>query len=893
MIFLIAPFVRAQAPAPVPVFGWPQTDPGDGAAATLTPIAASSIALAPDGAILYAETGRIRRIDSLGKIHTVVTDSQLDGYDMLAADSAGNVYYADAGPSNVMKWTGSGRPVRIVGGGATPAADGIKATDASPFIAGLAAGPGGLFFSDPVTFTIFRVDSAGILRTVAGTGVSGTAGEGGPAIAAQLGGPGRIGFDALGNLYVEDGTQNGVRWLKIDATGTLTRLGSPPQDETGFSVGHDGSIYYNDVVTQGLSRRAPDGSTAPVKVTSGLGFEGCGPGPFDPHTFAAGELQAVSDSHRLLVLTERPFFGNRQKIVQIESGGAVTLVAGGPDEFSGDGGPASMAGLAIPSAVVADAAGNVFIGDSGNHRVRKVTPDGIIQTVAGTGPVESTLYCAPPKNGYLGQISGVAVDSAGTLYVADQAANRVWRQDSGGQLTAFAGNGQSSTYGAIVGSPATAVPLDNIGQVALDQVQNLWIISGSNGLVKVGASGVILDVVSQISPRSISADPFGTLYVTTNERVYRIDSDDSLVPVAALVANPMALIGPGPPGGVEYPLGIPEFAGPPALTASADQNGTVYFVTTESLETLTPDCVVESSTLSESAYFADATFNPAGGVYISDLNGNRIWQMPPAHTTGQTSVSLGAAPVRSLGSGIVLQNPVSFGAGGDGMGLTDYDFLSDAVAPGELIRISGTCLGPRNTVEAAYDGAGDVPVSLAGTRVLFDGKPAPLLSVVAGEIVAVIPYELAAGSETSMSVVNDKGQARVTLHVAPAVPGLLHRVDSQGADAVIALNRNGTLNSRTAPAAPGTVVALFATGLGQTKPPSQDGMKRGSDRQAAAEVTVEINGVTAPVLYAGPAPGLLGLDQINVKVPATTTGVVSLTAAGITRPQSAVLWVSH
>ncbi len=195
--------------------------------------------------------------------------------------------------------------------------------------------------------------------------------------------------------------------------------------------------------------------------------------------------------------------------------------------------------------------------------------------------------------------------------------------------------------------------------------------------------------------------------------------------------------------------------------------------------------------------------------------------------------------------------------------------------------------------EAAYDGAGDVPLSLAGTRVLFDGKPAPLLSVVAGEIVAVTPYELAAGSQTSMSVMNDNGQARATLKVAPAVPGLLHRVDSQGTDTVIALNHNGSLNSRAAPAALGTVVALFVTGSGQTKPPSRDGMKRAGDRQAAVEVTVRINGVTAPVLYAGPAPGLVGLDQINVKVPATTTGIVSLTAAGTTRPQSAVLWISQ
>lgn len=890
LILLGALLVQAQPPAPVPVFGWQAIDRGDGAVAALTPIAASQMALAPDGTLLYAETGRIRQIDSSGRIRTVVTDPDIDSFEFLALDGAGNLYYVNPGPpSSVVKAKSAGAPVPIAGGGMLVAAEGVKATDAQLVVEGLATGPGGVYFSDANTFSIYRVDAGGILRVVAGTGVEGTGGVGGQATSAQLDGPNRIAFDTQGNLFIGDSGME-FRWLRVDASGRLTSLPLPPQDIVAFSFTPDGSIFYSDRITNETYRRLPSGSIQPVEVRSGVGFEGCGTGPFAPQIFATPNSQVLSDSHGLLVLTGYLLLF-RQKILRIDQAGAVTIVAGGPDEFSGDGGPASAAGLFDPTAVAADAAGNVFIGDWGNHRVRKVTPDGIIQTVAGTGPTLTTLYCTPPKDGFLSQIYGVAVDNAGVLYIADQSTNRVWRQDSDGQLTAFAGNGQSSTNGAVVGSKAAGVPLDGVGQIVFDKAQNLWIASSSNGLVKVGRSGLILDVVPLASPSSITADPSGTLYATTNERAYRIAPDDSLVPIAAIRETPKASIGPGPPGGVEYPVGIPPYGGPSSLTTTADDNGTVYFIATNSIETITTDCVRESANFNLNAYFVDSTIDPAGGIYLADESG-LIWKMPVARTSGRTSISLGAAGVRSLGSGIVVQNPTGFGAGGDGMGITSYNFISDAIAPGELIRISGTCLGPRNRVEAKFNDAGELPVSLAGTQVFFEGTPAPLVSVVGGEIVAIAPYDLAGKSLTNMTVENAKGQALTMLNVAPAVPGLLHRIDPQGADSVVALNANGSLNSSATPAAVGSVVALFGTGLGQTKPTSRDGLKRTGLLTAKAEVKVEINGLPALVVFAGATPGLVGLDQINVQVPATSTGPVSVTAAGANRP-SGVLWISQ
>lgn len=887
LILLAGLSARAQPPIPVPIFGWHPTN--DSSAASTT-IASGSMAIGPDGTLFYPENGRIRRIDSSGKVQTIVSDPQIAEFGSLAVDGAGNVFYVDFGPPGVVMRIVNGAAVRIAGGGHSPAADGIKATDAQLLVLGLAADPSGVYLSDSYTDKIFRLNSVGILRTVAGTGVAGTGGVGGPATSAQLEGPSRIAFDALGNLYIFD-TGETFRLLKVDSSGTLTDLGFPGgQDVSMVSIGSDGSIYYADTGTSEMQRRRPDGSTAPVSVASGFGFEGCGPGPFPPRTFATPTTQVISTSHGLLALTQ-PLIG-RQKILQIDSAGAVTIVAGGPDEFSGDGGPASDAGISSPTAVATDAIGNVYIGDYGNHRVRKVTLDGIIQTVAGTGPAFNTQYCAPPKDGFLNQISGVAVDNGGVLFIADQGANRVWRQDASGKLNEFAGNGQNSSHGVVIGAKAIEVPLDGLGQVVVDKAQNLWIASGSNALVKVSQSGVILDVVPLTPISSISVDAFGTVYATTSERAFRIAADDSLVPIASITETPTALVGPGPPGGPEYTVGIPPYIGPSALTTTADENETVYFITTDLIETIGSGCVRESVKYDLGAFFGDSAVHPGTGVYLSDENGNMIWRMPTAHPKGSTSIALGAASVRSLGSGLVLANPTGFQAGGDGMGLTTYSYVSDAVAPGELVRISGTCLGPPDPVKATLNGAGELPGSLAGTHVFFEGAAAPLLSVAPGEIVAVTPYKLAGTSQTNITVRNAYGQSRAALKVVPAVPGLLHGADSAGNDTVVALNENGELNSSAHPAAVGSVVAIFGTGLGQTNPPSHDGVKRSGLLKVTADIVVNINGVSAPVLFAGATPGLVGLDQINVRVPATTTGQVSVTAAGANRP-SGVLWIGR
>jgi uncharacterized protein (TIGR03437 family) len=595
-------------------------------------------------------------------------------------------------------------------------------------------------------------------------------------------------------------------------------------------------------------------------------------------------------------------------LLRLDSGGALTVVAGGPDYFSGDGGPAAMATLASPQAIAVDAAGNVYIGDSGNHRVRKVTRDGVIQTIAGAGPGPDTLFCGPPTDGvYLQSVSGLALDQAGNLYISDAGANRVWKMDLDGQLSAFAGNGQAAFgqpgKGPVVGVVASTISIDFPGSVAADRAGNVWVTSLNNGLVKISAAGTILNVLADIQHdvpvKSVGSDPAGNVYVATGDRAYRIRAGvagqhDQLVPLAAPGGTMSTLEGPSVPQGTSYPVGISPYAGPGGLAAFADNAGTLYYLTPASIQVIPRSCATRSISTAALTAFARGAADPAGGIYLVDSYGSRIWRLEsePA-SSGPPAPVLGPAAVRNLASGIVEKFQAWFKYGDFGaVGIGEYDFVSDAIAPGELIRISGTCLGPFDPVEVKLDAPGGLPMSLAATQVTFDGISAPLMSVGSGEIVAVAPYAVAGRSQTQMTVTNGSGQVSATVTVSPAAPGLFHEKDSTGADSVVAVNSDGSPNSAQSAAQVGSVIALYATGLGQTDPPSVDGVIRAGDRQVTAAMSVKVNGVDAPVVYAGPVPGFVGAEQINIRVPATASGVVTVTAAGVSRSQNTVLWIA-
>ncbi len=220
-----------------------------------------------------------------------------------------------------------------------------------------------------------------------------------------------------------------------------------------------------------------------------------------------------------------------------------------------------------------------------------------------------------------------------------------------------------------------------------------------------------------------------------------------------------------------------------------------------------------------------------------------------------STVTIQPPPPVSLGAATVT-NAASFQVG--------------PVAPGEIVTIFGAGIGPANLAGAQLSSQGKLATTLGGTQVFFDGIPAPLVYVTAQAVSAIVPYEVA-GQATTQIVVVRGGQSTqpASVPVAASAPAFF-TADSSGAGQVAAQNADGTLNGAQNGAPAGSIVALYATGEGQTNPGGVDGrIANAVVPQPSAPVTVQIGGLPAQILYAGAAPqAVSGLLQVNVRIPA-------------------------
>ncbi|CAB4598472.1 unannotated protein [freshwater metagenome] len=179
------------------------------------------------------------------------------------------------------------------------------------------------------------------------------------------------------------------------------------------------------------------------------------------------------------------------RIRKVTPAGTISTFAGnGTAGFAGDGGPATNANLNGPNGVAVDAAGNLYIADSGNHRIRKVTPAGTISTFAGNGTAGFAGDGGPATDARLNSANAVATDSAGNLYIADSDNYRVRKVDPAGRISTFAGNGIEGFAGD--GGPATDARLTFMGGLAVDAAGNLYLSDTDNFRVrKVNSAGTI------------------------------------------------------------------------------------------------------------------------------------------------------------------------------------------------------------------------------------------------------------------------------------------------------------------------------------------------------------------------------------------------------------------
>ena len=236
-----------------------------------------------------------------------------------------------------------------------------------------------------------------------------------------------------------------------------------------------------------------------------------------------------------------------------------------------------------------------------------------------------------------------------------------------------------------------------------------------------------------------------------------------------------------------------------------------------------------------------------------------------------------AIPVRLVIKSLPIERPQLAGGGI----VNAASFSGGPVAPGEIISIYGSGLGPPVGVGAELDGSGRVSTEVADVVVQIDGLPAPLFFVREDQINAQVPYTVVPGSGILTVTYEGRRSVGMTVAIAEAAPGVFaHQGDS---DRAIVVNpSDGTLNSPSNPSKRGGVVVFYATGEGQTDPPSVDGQRAGSPFPVPRlPVSVRIGGAEADILFAGSAPGFTGLMQVNVQVPsqAVTGSAVPLELA--------------
>ena len=342
------------------------------------------------------------------------------------------------GCTAVLAACGGGSPAAAAGSGPTAGGAATHARIRAPEAVALDA-DGDLYVSEFDGNRIDEIKPDGTLTVFAGTGSAGLSGDGGPAVKAELNAPGGVVIAADGRLLIADHHNNRIR--VVDQGGAITTLhGSVTAqlaDPIGLALAGDGSVYVADELNARVLRIEPSGKVVIVAGGAGASLH---PGDGGPAIKAALQHPSylVLDATGNLLFTD--FLDNRIRMV--DRNGVITTIGGtGSAGFAGDGGSATAAELNFPTGLALDAEGNLFVSDADNNRVRRIDRDGVITTVAGDGAAGFGGDGGPATVAKLNAPSDLAFDGAGNLYLADQGNNRIRRIDADGVITTVAGRG--------------------------------------------------------------------------------------------------------------------------------------------------------------------------------------------------------------------------------------------------------------------------------------------------------------------------------------------------------------------------------------------------------------------------------------------------------------------
>lgn len=800
----------------------------------------------------------------------------------VTVDSQGNVYFAD-NATHVRKIDTSGKISTVAGNGTSISiGDGGQATAAGMTPTWVAVdGQGNLYICDTGGRRIRKVNTTGVISTLAG-GVLNTGtgnGDGGPATGAVFGNISSIAVDSAGNVYVSDNQSYNVRkissgaaaspvtvspsqlqfsvnagdpasskqivitspgaTLTFTATASTTSGGNwlsvnpasgPVNDTLTISVNPEGlaPATYNGTVTITPSGTGNTPATVPVMlIVNALTFQGvistvAGTGNV-PFSGEGGSATAASLAVNAIAVDSSGTISIADildsRVFQVSSGRITTIAGNGTFGYGGDNGPGTSAALFNPAGVAADGFGNVYIADSTNNRVRKVSGGGI-STVAGNGKTGFSGDGGFAKNAAVWAPMAVAVDSHGNLYIADATNNRIRKVDTNGNISTVAGGSPLATFSGD-GGPAIGAGMVLPGGVTVDNAGNIYIADiGDNRIRKVDTSGTINTVAGngakgfsgdgglaknaslnlQSAHVGLAVDSAGNLYIpdVANNRIRKVDSSGIIT----------TIVGTGTAG----------FTGDGGPAVNAGLNNPT-----------------------------DVALDGQGNLYIADTTNNRV-----------RKVSLNAS-----GSPAISTNGIVNGA----------SFQPGLVA-NSWGTIQGAGLAPLTDNWNNSIVNGKLPTQVDGVSVTIGGKPAYIDYISATQINFLTP-DVPAGS-AQVTVTTPAGTSS-TYTVATSLYGPAFFVwpNNQAVatrqDYSFAAQAGTFAGATTVAAKPGDVLILWGTGFGPTSPAAPVGVHVPGDQTYATATlpTVTINGVAATVYGAALAPGFAGLYQVAIQVPAS------------------------
>ena len=793
---------------------------------------------------------------------TLASQASIGDPPRVAVDPSGNVYFGSL--SSVFEVDRTGTLIRLAGTGRRGySGDGGPALSAQLGLPNsiVADGAGNLYVADPPAHAVRKISSSGIISTYAGNGTPGFSGDGGPAIAAQLNSPNGLALDAAGNLYIADKNNSRIRVVSPDGhIVTVAGNGVPGffgdngsardaalNNPEGVALDASGNLYIADTQNYRVRMVGSDGTITTVAgVGNGNVFGDNGPataaGLVLPTGVAvdrlgnlyisdfgnsrirlvspAGTISSVVGSSKGAPLAGRQnalsvalngptgvavdLLGNLYftegsigsgtglalgdyRVWKVSPDGVLTAFAGtGAASYSGDDSSSANAQLNHPASLALDAAGSLYIADTRNHRIRKVTPTGLITTVAGTGEPGFSGDLGPAIQAQLNSPQGVAVDFAGYLVIADSGNSRIRRVAPNGSIDTFAGNGNSSYFGD--GFRALQASVNHPQGVAVDAAGVVYIADTLNNAVrKVSADGSINTFAGTgpagfagdggpatrallSGPTGVAVDGAGNVYIVDagNQRLRKVAPDGTITSAATSLLNPHSV--------------TTDAAGNVFVTAGGDHR--VWMVAGNRNPTPiagTGECCYSGDggpALSAQLYDpSGVAVDRSGDVYVSDAAANAVRVLLP---------SLSAAPML-----VSVVNGASN--------------LSGPVVPGEVVVLYGTGLGPAQLTQAAP----------AGTSVLFNGTPGAIVYASALQVSAVAPASLSGANVQIWEQYQSLATPALTLPVAAVSPALF-TLDGSGRGQAAALNFDGSANSASHLSA--GIISLYATGVAPTTP---------------------------------------------------------------------------